>query len=86
MNPTITPKKDVGRNELCPCNSGLKFKLCHGDVRKQAVCESVMIETMVRLIAQEQFKHDLITEEQLEMILNPKGETDEREESRIIHP
>ena len=22
--------KKVGRNDLCPCGSGLKFKKCHG--------------------------------------------------------
>lgn len=25
-----TQFKDVGRNDLCPCGSGLKFKKCHG--------------------------------------------------------
>jgi preprotein translocase subunit SecA len=25
----------VGRNELCPCGSGKKFKLCHGDPRNR---------------------------------------------------
>jgi len=25
----------VGRNEPCPCGSGKKFKLCHGDPRKR---------------------------------------------------
>jgi preprotein translocase subunit SecA len=25
----------VGRNELCPCGSGKKFKRCHGDPRLQ---------------------------------------------------
>ena len=24
--------KKVGRNEKCPCGSGKKFKLCHGNV------------------------------------------------------
>jgi uncharacterized protein len=24
-----------GRNDLCPCGSGLKFKKCHGDARRQ---------------------------------------------------
>jgi hypothetical protein len=30
----ITPRK-IGRNEPCPCGSGIKFKFCHGDPRKQ---------------------------------------------------
>lgn len=25
-----SPKKKIGRNELCPCNSGIKFKKCCG--------------------------------------------------------
>ena len=25
----------VGRNEPCPCGSGRKFKLCHGDPRNR---------------------------------------------------
>jgi preprotein translocase subunit SecA len=32
--PTVTDSDDpyatVGRNELCPCGSGKKFKRCHG--------------------------------------------------------
>jgi len=24
----------IGRNEPCPCGSGLKYKYCHGDVIK----------------------------------------------------
>ena len=30
MNPNILPFPIVGRNELCPCGSGKKFKHCHG--------------------------------------------------------
>jgi preprotein translocase subunit SecA len=25
----------VGRNDLCPCGSGRKFKRCHGDPRNR---------------------------------------------------
>ena len=25
-----SPYADVGRNDLCPCGSGKKFKKCHG--------------------------------------------------------
>lgn len=28
--PFIRPDKKVGRNDLCPCGSGKKFKVCHG--------------------------------------------------------
>ncbi len=24
----VTPKKTIGRNDLCPCNSGKKYKKC----------------------------------------------------------
>lgn len=27
----------VGRNELCPCGSGLKYKYCHGDWRRELI-------------------------------------------------
>ncbi len=31
ITPTICqPKKKIGRNELCPCGSGRKYKRCHG--------------------------------------------------------
>ena len=69
--PLLKPKTEPGRNELCPCKSELKFKHCHGDPAKRAVCEVAMRETMVRLIMQEKFKRGMITEEQLQMILDP---------------
>lgn len=56
----LKSKTTPGRNELCPCGSGLKFKICHGDIGKRAVCERVMAETMVRLIIQEKIKKGLI--------------------------
>lgn len=85
MEPKLTPKSKVGKNELCPCKSGLKSKFCHSDPRKKAICEIAVRETMLRLIMQEKHKQGMITDEQLEMILNPKGENDEREESKIIY-
>jgi len=27
---SIEPSKKVGRNDLCPCGSGKKYKKCHG--------------------------------------------------------
>ena len=88
MDPILTPKSKVGRNELCPCGSGLKSKFCHADPVKRAVCETVMRETMVRLIMQEKFKRGMITEEQLQMILDPASadELDNEEEHHIIQP
>lgn len=78
MNPKLLPKREVGRNDLCPCGSELKSKHCHGDQVKRAVCEKVMRETMLRLIMQEKFKRGMITEEQLQMILDPAGEDEYR--------
>ncbi|MBX3500616.1 MAG: SEC-C domain-containing protein [Alphaproteobacteria bacterium] len=28
--PQTNPYRHVGRNDLCPCGSGQKFKRCHG--------------------------------------------------------
>ena len=30
------PYRDVGRNDPCPCGSGLKFKKCHGKAEEEA--------------------------------------------------
>lgn len=30
VKPSVSRPKKVGRNELCPCESGLKYKKCHG--------------------------------------------------------
>ena len=82
---TIKGGQEPARNSPCPCGSELKAKYCHSDPRKKAICEVAVRETMLRLIMQEKHKRGMITDEQLEMILNPKGENDEREESRIIY-
>jgi len=58
--PQLTSKTTPGRNQPCPCGSGLKFKHSHGDPLKRAVCERIMAEAMVRLIIQEQIKKGLI--------------------------
>ena len=58
---TIQLKRNegTGRNEPCPCRSGLKFKHCHGDVLKQEVCNRVANEKMVQLIRMEQRKRGI---------------------------
>jgi len=28
--PSVKDEEKVGRNDLCPCGSGKKFKKCHG--------------------------------------------------------
>lgn len=52
----VQPKHKVGRNEPCPCGSGLKFKKCHDDPTKQMICNRVANEKMVELIRIEQRK------------------------------
>ena len=53
-----------GRNELCPCNSGLKFKWCHDDSGKMAACDRIAFEHMSLLIIREQHKRKIISDEQ----------------------
>lgn len=84
MTLTIKGGKEPKQNEPCPCGSELKYKICHGDPTKKAACEVAVRETMLRLIMQEKHKRGMITDEQLEMILNP-GENNERGESKIIY-
>jgi len=58
---SVVPKGDLpGRNELCPCGSGLKVKICHGNLTKQLICTRVANEMMVKLIRQEQKKQGII--------------------------
>ena len=48
-----------GRNEPCPCTSGLKVKFCHGDLVKRAICNQVAKEKMLELIIEERKKRGL---------------------------
>jgi preprotein translocase subunit SecA len=34
--PLVRDGRKVGRNELCPCGSGRKFKHCHGQLAREA--------------------------------------------------
>jgi predicted Zn-ribbon and HTH transcriptional regulator len=52
--------KSPPRNSPCPCGSGLKFKWCHGDSGKQAVCNRLVNEKMVQLIREEQKRQGLV--------------------------
>ena len=56
----IQPKNQQGRNEPCSCQSGLKFKFCHGDPSKQVICSRVANLKMTELILVEQKKKGLI--------------------------
>lgn len=44
---------EPGRNDPCPCKSGLKFKHCHGDEVKRAIVNKAANEIMEGLIAEE---------------------------------
>ena len=48
-----------GRNDPCPCASGLKYKQCHGDSMKIAVCNRVANEKMCQLILEEKRQRGL---------------------------
>lgn len=52
--------KQPGPNEPCPCESGLKYKICHGDPVKKAVCEATVREKMYHLIVAEKIKRGLV--------------------------
>jgi len=52
--------KSPPRNSPCPCGSGLKFKWCHGDLGKQAICNRLVNEKMVQLIREEQKRRGLV--------------------------
>jgi len=68
---------EPGRNELCPCNSGLKFKWCHGDSGKAAACDRIAFEHMSILIAREQHKRKILSDEQFKAFMakyNPDAE------------
>ena len=60
----IRPTRQTGRNEPCPCNSGLKFKHCHGDEIKRAICNVLANDKMVELIHQEQIKQGIVEQKQ----------------------
>lgn len=55
-----TDKSKTGRNSPCPCNSGLKFKHCHGDAMKAAKCKDAARLMMLKLILDAQYDKELI--------------------------
>jgi len=56
--PIVNGQRKPGRNEPCPCESGLKFKDCHGSEKFRKVCTAAAneaaIRTMLMLIQQMQ--------------------------------
>ena len=63
MPATIKGGKKPGRNDKCPCNSGLKFKHCHGDEAKRQLASKAANQVMMHLIMEEKHKRGLITDE-----------------------
>jgi len=61
---------EPGRNELCVCGSGLKFKWCHGDAGKRAVCSRIAQEQMLRMIMNEKHKRGLLSTDEYNAFLN----------------
>lgn len=53
------PKK-IGRNEKCPCGSGLKYKFCHGDPVKIQLVNHAADVAMNHLIQGERVKKGII--------------------------
>ena len=49
----------LGRNEPCPCQSGLKVKFCHGDEVKLGICNQVARQKMMELIVEERKRQGL---------------------------
>lgn len=50
--------REPGRNDLCPCGSGLKYKKCHGDIVKIQLCQQAAFKLMQELIAEEVSKKE----------------------------
>jgi len=79
----VEAKTKVGRNELCPCGSKLKYKYCHGDETKRMLCNRVANEHMVHLILQEQKKRGIV---EWTYVCNVCGNgCDELKQSQIVN-
>jgi DNA-directed RNA polymerase subunit RPC12/RpoP len=56
----IVGSRPPGRNDPCPCDSGLKYKHCHGDPEKIALTQKFAIAFLMRLIQEERMKKGII--------------------------
>ena len=59
-------KNKTGRNASCPCESGLKYKKCHGDNVKIELSKLAYIEKFDELIETEKLKAEIKRGEQNE--------------------
>jgi SEC-C motif len=57
-----------GRNDKCPCGSGLKYKHCHGDPEKANACIHLSQLYLMKLIAGARYRAGLIQRDDLEEI------------------
>lgn len=60
MSRTIVGGREPGRNESCPCGSGLKYKHCHGSSVKQQIVQKFAAALMMQLIHREQMERGLV--------------------------
>lgn len=60
MGIQIKDSQKPGRNELCPCGSGLKYKYCHGDQIKVVLCNQAANEKMAELIYEGKIRKGLL--------------------------
>lgn len=58
--------REPGRNEPCPCRSGLKYKKCHGDPVKIDMVNHAANVAMNHLIQCERIKKGLICKHGIE--------------------
>lgn len=61
----MNKQKKIGRNERCPCGSGLKYKKCHGDSVKHAKVIKAAEQFMLQLIYEECEQKRINTENKL---------------------
>lgn len=60
MGDPIIGGQEPGRNELCPCGSGLKYKHCHGDDKKRQVVQKFAAALMGQLIRRTKMEKGMI--------------------------
>lgn len=57
---TIVGGREPGRNDPCPCGSGLKYKHCHGDTEKLQTVRKFAVALMGQLIRRTKMEKGMI--------------------------
>jgi len=57
------------RNQPCPCNSGLKYKACHGDESKRQRCSAIANLAMGVLITHQRGRSGLMKEDDVDTVV-----------------